>query len=154
MKLKIILTSLLLFLFSSSVYAGMCFPKSQVYINTKTQVEKFISCNSVLGRLTQPLLTNSFVKSGLSYDSVIVCGGKDTTNLRQLTFQDFSTLDKVKIIINALFFVIIILLPLGLFLLIYSHIKSLALRIILDVVFILVYINWLLVIIRLFGACA
>ena len=144
MKSKIILTAILLFLFSSPVFAGMCFPTSQIYVDQKSKTEKFTPIGGLLNRLTYPVSTNSFVKSGVAYDDFTeLCGGKSVANLERLSFKDFSVFDKIKIIINVFVFVFILLLPLGIFVLIYRRIKGLPLKIVLDVLLIFVYLFWI-----------
>lgn len=163
MKLKTILASILLFLFSTPVFAGLCFPESQVYSHIAAQTEKHLPCGnmlnnpfgSLLNKFTSfPLSTTSFVKSGISYGlGVETCGGKDISNLQKLTFKNFSVPDKIKIIINISFFVIILILPLNLFFLIHHRIKSLVARIFFNIILIIIYVGWILYLLLSIGTC-
>jgi hypothetical protein len=152
MKFKIILTTAILFLFSSSVFAGMCFPVAQIYLNQETKVEKQLPCDSLLNKLTNiPFSTTSFNKSEVISDSF--CASRDISSIQELTFQDFSTFDKAKIIINSLFALVLVLLPLGLLIIVSKKIKSFWIRIILNLVLIIGYIPWLFIISGGFGSC-
>lgn len=157
MRFKIILTTAILFLFSFSVFAGMCFPEYQIYTNNETQVEKYTECSdllndpfgSLLNKLTKyPLSTTSFVRSKVSS----TCDDL-ASNLQKLSFQDFSTFDKTKIVINGLFALLLVLLPLILLVIVSRKIQSIWIRIILDIVLILGYIPWLFVLSSGLGGC-
>lgn len=144
MKSKTILTATLLFLFSLPVYAGMCFPTSQIYVDQKSKTEKFTPIGGLLNRFTYPIPTSSYAKSDVTYDGLTeLCGGKSVANLDRLAFKDFSVLDKIKIIINVFILTLLLLLPLGMFILIYKRIKALLLRIVLDVFLVFVYLFWI-----------
>ena len=152
MKFKIILTTAILFLFSSSVFAGLCFPVAQVYLNPETKVEKQLPCGSLLNKLTEtPFRTTSFSKSEII--SSDFCASRDISSIQKLTFQDFSAFDKIKIIVNSVFALLLVLLPLILLVIVSKNIKSLWVRIILDVVLILGYIPWLFVLSGGLGGC-
>lgn len=157
MKFKIILTAAIFFLFSSSVFAGMCFPEYQIYIDNETQVEKYTKCSdllndpfgSLLNKLTKyPLSTTSFVISKVSS----TCDNL-SSNLQRLSFQDFSNFDKTKIIINGLFALLLVLLPLVLLSIVSKKIKSTWIRIILDIVLIIGYIPWSFILSVWLGGC-
>ena len=152
MRFKIILITAILFLFSSSVFAGLCFPVTQIYLNTETKVEKQLPCGSILNKLTKiPFLTTSFSKSEIISNGF--CASRDISSMQKLTFQDFSTFDKVKIIINSLFVLLLVLLPLILLIFISKKIKSPWIRIILDIILIIGYIPWLFILWCGLGAC-
>ncbi|OGI35556.1 MAG: hypothetical protein A2259_00320 [Candidatus Moranbacteria bacterium RIFOXYA2_FULL_43_15] len=144
MKSKTILTATLLFLFSLPVYAGLCFPTSQIYTDQESKTEKFTPIGGLLNRFTYPIPTNSYSKSDIAYDGFTeLCGGKSVENLQRLSFKDFSVFDKIKIIINVFVFAFILLFPLGIFVLVYRRIKALPLKIVLDVLLIFVYLFWI-----------
>jgi len=152
MKSKTILTVILLFLFSLPVYAGMCFPTSQIYVDQKSKIEKFTPIGGLLNRFTYPIHTNSYMKSDVAYDGFTeLCGGKSINNLSRLSFNDFSIFDKIKIIINVLIFALVLLAPLGVFVFTYRRTKSLPLKIILDVLLILVYLFWIFGLLMYYG---
>ncbi len=146
MKFVVIVTITTLFLFFSSAFAGVCFPVAQIYSNPKTKIEKQLSCKDLLNKVTKfPFPTTSFIRTDVVNGDSAFCASRDISSMQKLTFEDFSNLDKIKIIINILFILLLALLPLIL-LIISRKLKSLLLRIVLDVVLVVGYIPWLLII--------
>lgn len=142
MKKYFIISASLFFFFLQITFAWFCQTIWDSYLLEKTKETKILYSSSFLNKVIYFPLKVKSIKKLKTIDS---CFSNKKYSLKEIKFRDFLIIDKIKIIINGVFILFILVLPLVILFFISKKIKNIFIRVILDLL-IIIYLIFIFII--------